>query len=97
MTEQDPPLIPRLSLMGLAITVVLVGGVGGGPLRLGRSCDRAGTIVVETNVKVQHPTGGVVGGILREGGPVEAGQVVLRLDDTSDQATLGVVRSERES
>jgi HlyD family secretion protein len=55
-----------------------------------------GTIVVESNVKkVQHPTGGIVGEILvKEGGEVEAGQVVLRLDDTVTKATLGVVRSQ---
>ena len=55
-----------------------------------------GTIVVESNVKkVQHPTGGVVGEILvKEGAEVEAGQIVLRLDDTVTRATLGVVRSQ---
>ena len=55
-----------------------------------------GTIVVESSVKkVQHPTGGVVGEILvREGAEVEAGQIVLRLDDTVTRATLGVVRSQ---
>ena len=45
--------------------------------------------------KVQHPTGGVVGEILvKEGDEVEAGQIVLRLDDTVTKATLGVVRSQ---
>ena len=45
--------------------------------------------------KVQHPTGGVVGEILvKEGAEVEAGQIVLRLDDTVTKATLGVVRSQ---
>ena len=45
--------------------------------------------------KVQHPTGGVVGEILvKEGDEVEAGQIVLRLDDTVTRATLGVVRSQ---
>jgi HlyD family secretion protein len=44
---------------------------------------------------VQHPTGGVVGEILvKEGDEVEAGQIVLRLDDTVTKATLGVVRSQ---
>ena len=45
--------------------------------------------------KVQHPTGGIVGQILvKEGDQVEAGQVVLRLDDTVTKATLGVWRSQ---
>ena len=44
---------------------------------------------------MQHPTGGVVGEIfVKEGGAVEEGQVVLRLDDTVTRATLGVVRSQ---
>jgi HlyD family secretion protein len=99
VTEQDPRLlIRRLNLMGLAVTVVLVGGVGGwaATAQLAGAVIAPGTIVVETNVKkVQHPTGGVVGEILvKEGSPVEAGQVVLRLDDTVTKATLGVVRSQ---
>ena len=55
-----------------------------------------GTIVVEIErKKVQHPTGGVVGDILvREGAEVEAGEVVVRLDDTVTSSTLGVVRSQ---
>jgi membrane fusion protein, type I secretion system len=99
MTEQDPRLlIRRLNLIGLAVTVVLIGGVGGwaATAQLAGAVIAPGTIVVETNVKkVQHPTGGVVGEILvKEGSPVEAGQVVLRLDDTVTRATLGVVRSQ---
>ena len=44
---------------------------------------------------MQHPTGGIVGEILvKEGSEVEAGQVVMRLDDTVTRATLGVVRSQ---
>jgi HlyD family secretion protein len=99
MAEQDPRfLIRRLNLIGLAVTVVLIGGVGGwaATAQLAGAVIAPGTIVVETNVKkVQHPTGGVVGEILvKEGSPVEAGQVVLRLDDTVTKATLGVVRSQ---
>ena len=64
----------------------LVGGVGGwaATTELAGAVIAPGTIVVESNVKkVQHPTGGVVGEILvKEGDEVEAGQVVLRLDDT---------------
>ena len=99
MTEQDPRRkIRKLNLVGLAITVFLVGGVGGwaATTQLAGAVIAPGTIVVEFSVKkVQHPTGGVVGEILvREGAEVEAGQIVLRLDDTVTKATLGVVRSQ---
>ena len=99
MSEQDPrSKIRKLNLVGLAITVFLVGGVGGwaATTQLAGAVIAPGTIVVESSVKkVQHPTGGVVGEILvREGSEVEAGQIVLRLDDTVTKATLGVVRSQ---
>ena len=99
MTEHDPRRkIRKLNLVGLAITVFLVAGVGGwaAATHLAGAVIAPGTIVVESSVKkVQHPTGGVVGEILvREGAEVEAGQIVLRLDDTVTKATLGVVRSQ---
>jgi HlyD family secretion protein len=100
MTEQQDPrrTIRKLNLVGLAITVFLVAGVGGwaAATQLAGAVIAPGTIVVESSVKkVQHPTGGVVGEILvKEGAEVEAGQIVLRLDDTVTRATLGVVRSQ---
>jgi HlyD family secretion protein len=52
-----------------------------------------GTLVAETSVKkVQHPTGGVVKEILvREGTHVDAGDLVVRLDETQARANLQVV------
>ena len=101
MTETAPDprrMIRKLNLMGLAITVLLIGGVGGwaATSQLAGAVIASGTVVVESNVKkVQHPTGGVVGEILvKEGAEVKDGQVVLRLDDTVTKATLGVVRSQ---
>ena len=99
MTESDPRrTIRKLNLVGLAITAFLVAGVGGwaAATQLAGAVIAPGTIVVESSVKkVQHPTGGVVGEILvKEGAEVEAGQIVLRLDDTVTKATLGVVRSQ---
>ena len=93
--EQDPRrTIRKLNLIGLAIVVILVGGVGGWATttQLAGAVIAPGTIVVESNVKkVQHPTGGVVGEILvREGNEVKDGDVVLRLDETVTRATLGV-------
>jgi HlyD family secretion protein len=98
-SEQDPRrTIRKLNLTGLAITVLLIGGVGGWATtaQLAGAVIAPGTIVVESNVKkVQHPTGGVVGEILvKEGGAVDEGQLVLRLDDTVTRATLGAVRSQ---
>jgi membrane fusion protein, type I secretion system len=97
--EQDPRrTIRNLNLAGLAIVVVLIGGVGGWATatQLSGAVIAPGTIVVESNIKkVQHPTGGVVGEILvREGSEVKDGDVVLRLDDTVTRSTLGVVRSQ---
>lgn len=52
-----------------------------------------GSLVVDSSVKkIQHQTGGVVGEIdVREGGHVNAGDVVVRLDDTIPRANLAIV------
>ncbi len=97
--RQDPrQAIRKLNLAGFAIVVLLVGGVGGwaATTQLAGAVIAPGTLVVESHIKkVQHPTGGIVGEILvKEGGVVEEGQVVLRLDDTVTKATLGAVRSQ---
>ena len=69
--ERDPRrAIRKLNLIGLAIVVVLVGGVGGwaATAQLAGAVIAPGTVVVESSVKkVQHPTGGVVGAILVTG------------------------------
>jgi HlyD family secretion protein len=98
-TGYDPRrMIRKLNLAGLAITLVLVCGVGGWATtaQLAGAVIAQGTIVVESDAKkVQHPSGGVVGQILvKEGSEVEEGQVVLRLDDTVTRSTLGVVQSQ---
>jgi HlyD family secretion protein len=52
-----------------------------------------GLLVVEGNTKkVQHPTGGIVGQLMvKEGDRVEAGQIVLKLDETQTRASLAIV------
>ena len=52
-----------------------------------------GTIVVNSNVKkVQHPTGGVVGEVrVHDGDHVEAGDLLVRLDDTVTRSNLAIV------
>ena len=97
--EQDPRrVIRKLNLVGFSLMVVMLGGFGGwaATSEIGGAVIASGQLVVESNVKkVQHPTGGIVGEILvREGDAVEAGQIVMRLDDTVTRATLGVVRSQ---
>jgi HlyD family secretion protein len=90
--------IRRLNLLGLAVILVFMGGVGGWAttVQLSGAVIAPGVIVVESNLKkVQHPTGGIVSEILvKQGSVVKEGQVVMRLDDTVPRATLGVVRSQ---
>ncbi|TIX68912.1 MAG: biotin/lipoyl-binding protein, partial [Mesorhizobium sp.] len=51
------------------------------------------TVVVESNIKkVQHQTGGTVGGIFaQDGDHVRAGDVLVRLNDTLTRANLQIV------
>jgi HlyD family secretion protein len=82
-------------IVGLAIVVILAGGLGGwaSTAEISGALIAPGSIVVESNVKkVQHPTGGVVGEVLaRDGDLVKSGQVVVRLDDTVTKASLAIV------
>ena len=83
---------------GFATVILLAGGLGGwaATTALSGAVIGAGTVVVDSNVKkVQHPTGGIVGEIkVREGAHVEAGDLVMRLDDTITRANLGIVISQ---
>lgn len=55
----------------------------------------AGRVMVQSNEKlIQHPVGGVVGAIyVQDGSRVKAGDTVLRLDDTTAKANMGIVDS----
>src|SRR6266702_5402543 len=86
----------RLHLViGLAVVVILAGGLGGwaSTAQISGALIAPGSVVVESNVKkVQHPTGGVVGELrARDGDVVKAGDVVVRLDDTVTKASLAIV------
>src|SRR3954452_12785446 len=87
--------IRRHLVAGVTLVVLLAGGVGGwaATTELSGAVIAPGNLVVETNVKkVQHPTGGVVGELrVRDGTPVKAGDVVVRLDDTVTRANLAIV------
>jgi HlyD family secretion protein len=82
-------------IVGLAVVVVLAGGLGGwaSTAQISGALIAPGSVVVESNVKkVQHPTGGVVGEVrVRDGYLVKAGDVVVRLDDTVTKAGLAIV------
>jgi len=96
----EAPTSPRRSIrrhqwLGLIIVGVLVGGVGSWAATsdISGAVIAPGILVVDSYVKkVQHPTGGIVGEILvRNGDRVEAGDVVLRLDDTITRSNLAIV------
>lgn len=82
-------------ILGLAIVLVMVIGLGGwaSTVLISGALIAPGQIVVESNVKkVQHPTGGVVGEVrARDGDLVKAGDIVVRLDDTVTKANLAIV------
>jgi HlyD family secretion protein len=82
-------------IIGLAVVVVLAGGLGGwaSTAEISGALIAPGSIVVESSVKkVQHPTGGVVGELrAHDGDLVKAGDVVVRLDDTVTKASLAIV------
>ena len=86
----------RAHLVAIGATAVfLVGGVGviGATTELAGAVIAAGALVVESNVKkVQHPTGGIVGDLLvHDGSQVQAGELLVRLDETTAQANLAMV------
>jgi len=80
---------------GTAVAGLLAFGLGGwaATTELAGAVIAPGSLVVDTNVKkVQHPTGGVVGELrVRAGDHVQAGDVVVRLDDTQTRANLAII------
>ncbi|CAN5276782.1 HlyD family type I secretion periplasmic adaptor subunit [soil metagenome] len=82
-------------IIGLAVMLVLAGGIGGwaSTAEISGALIAPGSMVVDSNVKkVQHPTGGVVGELrARDGDLVKAGDILVRLDDTVTKAGLAIV------
>ena len=87
--------IRRHLLIGVAVGILLVGGIGGwaATSEFAGAVIAQGQLVVDTNVKkVQHPTGGVVAELnVRDGDLVKAGDIVIKLDDTQTRANLAIV------
>ncbi|MEO1790485.1 MAG: biotin/lipoyl-binding protein, partial [Pseudomonadota bacterium] len=94
MTERPKYSARFPMVVGLVALVALVGGVGYWSVRteIAGAIIASGTIVVENNRQVvQHLEGGVIGEIsARDGDAVEAGELLLRLDDKLLRSELAV-------
>jgi len=82
-----------VAIAAAALFVVLGVGVIGATTELAGAVIAAGALVVDSNVKkVQHPTGGIIGELLvRDGTRVQAGDLLIRLDETTAQANVAMV------
>ena len=99
MTTERPRWTARWPLsVGFVALGLLVGVIGYWSVtaRIAGAGISSGMIQVESNRQVvQHPDGGVVGEILaKDGDTVEAGQVLLRLDDTLMASELTVIEDQ---
>jgi HlyD family secretion protein len=74
---------------------MLVGALGGlaATISLQGAVIASGTLVVDSYVKpIQHLKGGTVGEVyVKNGDRVDAGQILIHLDDTQTKANLGIV------
>ncbi|WP_050522086.1 HlyD family type I secretion periplasmic adaptor subunit [Pseudorhodobacter wandonensis] len=77
---------------------LLIGGIGGwaATSKLAGAVIAPGLVIIDQNVKsVQHRDGGIVSDIaVKSGDHVEAGQILLRLDDAQTRAELAIVQSQ---
>jgi HlyD family secretion protein len=84
--------------VGLAFGILLLAGAGGwaATAELTGAVIATGSVKVDRNLKaIQHRDGGIVSEIsVREGDFVDAGQILLRLDDAQTRAELSIVRSQ---
>ncbi|RWE38840.1 MAG: HlyD family type I secretion periplasmic adaptor subunit [Mesorhizobium sp.] len=87
--------IRRNLLGGMTVVALLLCGMGvwAGTADISGAIISHGWVVVENSEKkVQHPTGGVVGRILvRDGDRVRAGDILVQLSDTIPRANLAYV------
>lgn len=90
--------VHRELFAGVLICLLLVGGLGGwaATTHLDGAIVARGQLAVSGNVKqVQHRDGGIVERILvRDGMRVEAGQEMLRLDDTALRGNYAIIEAQ---
>ena len=82
-------------IVGMFIVAFVTFGIGGWGdySQLSGAVIGQGVVVVDSSVKkVQHPTGGIVGELrVREGDHVNAGDILIRLDETQTLANATIV------
>lgn len=87
--------IRRYMLVGLAMFAAVTFGIGGwaATTQLAGAIIGQGVVVVDSSVKkVQHATGGIVGELrVRDGDRVNAGDILIRLDETQTLANATIV------
>lgn len=84
----------HLIAVGVSVGLLLTGaGILAAKTGLSGAVVASGSLVVESNVKkVQHPVGGTVGELLvKEGAHVDAGDTLLRLDETVARSNLSAL------
>ncbi|ENN85206.1 Type I protein secretion system PrsE [Rhizobium freirei PRF 81] len=88
--------IRRLSLFVVVAILLLFGVMGGlaAATKISGAVIASGSLVVDSYVKpVKHLKGGIASTIfVRNGDHVDAGQVLVRLDDTQTRANLAIIR-----
>src|SRR5436309_1881439 len=87
--------IQRYMIVGMFIVAFVTFGIGGwaATSQLSGAVIGQGVVVVDSSVKkVQHATGGIVGELrVREGDHVNAGDILIRLDETQTLANATIV------
>ena len=87
--------IQRYMVVGIIMTAFVTFGIGGwaATSQLSGAVIGQGVVVVNSSVKkVQHGTGGIVGELrVRDGDRVNAGDILVRLDETQTLANATIV------